>query len=280
MGVRVHYWQADRRGRSNAAGLFRAGALFVLLVVAFSALSGNGERSKEHPNDHTLAAGSAWQFGGYLGASDTRGHELQIEGADGDRLTVEGLNWIGKSFRPPLYWGVRGLYWPARFSPFGVLVDFTHIKAIAPLDQTVEFERRQRGKAQRSTGSLRSEFKRLQFSHGHNLVTLNGIARLPLFGGWLKPYAGFGAGVAVPHVEVWRKQQTKDERTDQYLPTGPALQALVGVEVVVSEHLSLFFEYKLNYARIDVELVTGERLTTNLFTHQGIAGALGSAGYH
>ena len=110
--------------------------------------------------------------------------------------------------------------------------------------------------------------KRLEFTHGYNLLTLNALRRASLRGPNLIPYAGVGLGVAIPHVEVQRAGKPQSTRTYEYQITGPALQLLGGIEWRVGRRLSLFVEYKLTCAMIRGDLGGGGKVTTNLCTHQ------------
>ena len=44
-------------------------------------------------------------------------------------MTFADIAWEGKPFRPPPYYGYRAIYWPS--DRYGVMLDFTHIKAVA-----------------------------------------------------------------------------------------------------------------------------------------------------
>ena len=44
--------------------------------------------------------------------------------------------------------------------------------------------------------------KKLEFSHGHNMLMLTGLVRLPGLGARLSPYAGLGGGVLLVNAAV------------------------------------------------------------------------------
>ena len=90
--------------------------------------------------------------------------------------------------------------------------------------------------------------KKLEFSHGHNMLMLTGLVRLPGIGPRLSPYAGLGGGVLLPHTEV-ELAQGNHPRTYEYNYAGPTGQALVGLEIRLSR-MSFFVEYKFTYARL------------------------------
>jgi lipid A oxidase len=115
---------------------------------------------------------------------------------------------------------------------------------------------------------ISTTLKRLEFTHGYNLFTLNVLRRFTPRRANLIPYAGAGLGVAIPHVEVQRVGAPQSARTDEYQITGPALQLLGGIEWRFGRRLSLFVEYKLSCAMIHGDLVGGGDVATNLCTHQ------------
>ncbi len=124
-----------------------------------------------------------------------------------------------------------------------------------------------------------------------------GLMRLAPWWARIRPYAGIGAGVSLPHTEIGLAAQ-KGVRTYEYQFAGFVGQALAGVELQLGRS-SVFVEYKFTYAPYDVPLsqephgwllVTdlwrqfsawwrgeappGGRLRTTLITHHGIAGVL------
>ncbi len=93
---------------------------------------------------------------------------------------------------------------------------------------------------------LNQVLKRLEFSHGHNILTLNGLYRLPFGTERVKPYVGLGLGVNLPHTEVWLEGDEK--RTYEYQLAGTATQALAGLEIRLPRSTSLFLEYKFSFS--------------------------------
>ena len=55
--------------------------------------------------------------------------------------------------------------------------------------------------------------------------------------------------------------------------TGLAAQILAGVDVPLTDHFSLFSEYKLSYAGVDADLKKGGHLNTNVWTNHIVVGA-------
>jgi hypothetical protein len=209
------------------------------------------------------------QLGAYLGPAYTGGSDLNLVQPGGTDMTFRDIAWEGRPFRRPPYYGYRAIYWSDRY---GVMLDFTHIKAIAIKDRPVQQSGFKDGDHVPPQAPVSATLKRLEFTHGYNLLTLNALRRGAPRGPNLIPYVGLGLGVAIPHVEVQRTDPPQSARTDEYQITGPALQVLGGIEWRFGRRLSLFVEYKLSCAMIRGDLVGGGKVTTNLCTHQLLAG--------
>lgn len=211
--------------------------------------------------------GADAQIGAYLGPAYTARSSLNLVQHGGTDLTFGDIAWEGKPFRPPIYYGYRAIYWLSN-TRFGLMGDFTHIKAIAVKERLVEQSGLRDGVPVPATEPLSATLKRLEFTHGYNLFTVNVLRRGMPRDYHLIPYVGAGLGVAIPHVEVQRVGAPQSARTDEYQITGPALQLLGGIEWRFGRRLSLFVEYKLSCAMIHGDLVGGGEVSTNLCTHQ------------
>jgi hypothetical protein len=239
--------------------------------------------------------GREYVLGAYGGVSYTHPSELRIVNRGKTDMTMRDFEWIGRPFKSPIYYGLRTQRWLPG-AVFGAMVDFTHAKAIAPFETEASFTGTTDGKPLPSRAKVGAVFKHLEFSHGHNILTLNGLFRMPLFWMGLRPYFGVGGGVSLPHTEVGLREETA--RTYEYQYAGVVGQLLAGVEVRLGP-ATMFFEYKFTYAPYDVPLshepygwifVTdvwrqfrawtagehppGGRLRTTLATQHGIAGLL------
>jgi lipid A oxidase len=179
----------------------------------------------------------------YTGSPYTYASDLRIEGPGRD-MTVHGIDWEGKAFDDPIYYGVRVARWLTG-SRLGGMVDFTHSKAYAPLEQEVDVSGTRDGASLPSRSKVGDLFHKLEFTHGHNMLTFNVLWRLPSLGSFVSPYVGFGVGAALPHTEVQLKGVRG--RTYEYQYVGPAAQLLIGVEVRVPR-LSYIAEYKFTAA--------------------------------
>ncbi len=222
--------------------------------------------------EHVLSA--------YSGFSHTVPSDVTITRPDGASQTLKAVPWQGQSFKSPIYYGFRLAHWFGRL-PLGLMLDFTHAKAIAEREAEVKVLKARKGDAA-APGStperpaavrqrITQLFKKLEFSHGHNLLLLNGLLRLPFASLRLSPYIGIGAGVAVPHVEV--RERGLERRTYSYQLAGPAVQMLAGVELRFKQ-TSLFIEWKLSYSphRARLEDERGGALETALTTMHVIGG--------
>lgn len=241
---------------------------------------------------HTLAPpGRELMFAGYSGVPYTYPSDVTVLKPGLHDFTAKEVPWDGRPFVNPIYYGARVV----RFGdgPVGVMLDFTHSKAIARLAEDVAFTGTLNGAPAPERATLRDIFRKLEASHGHNMLTLNGLLRLPRFGVRLQPYVGLGAGVSLPHSEVHFANAEK--RTYEYQVAGFVGQALVGLEFRTAR-MSYFVEYKFTFAPYEMPLSEregtllpfdlwsqlrnwlsgteppGGRLTTTFASHQGIFG--------
>lgn len=195
--------------------------------------------------DVAKAAGAETMVAGYFGAPYTYASNVHIANpAEKTDFTMSNVEWEGKPFKSPIYYGVRVARWAAG-NRTGVMVDFTHSKTISKPDQEVEFKGLINGAPAPVKEKIGAMFKHLEFSHGHNMLTFNGLFRLANLTPRLSAYVGAGAGISLPHTEVQMRGEPK--RSYEYQYTGPVAQALVGLEFRLAE-TSVFFEYKFTFA--------------------------------
>ena len=247
---------------------------------------------------------------GYVAQPFYRRSDVQLVRPDGTDLTLRQLGWDGDALHPPIDGGVRAVSWR---SGTGLMLDFLHNKAIArlgkgahgsrvakPVIETVDATGTLAGQPAPPRILLTDLFERFEFTHGHNVLLLTPLLRLPSAIPGVRPYVGAGAGLAMPHVEVWAAGDPRERRTNEYQLAGPAAQLVAGFELRVGR-LACFVEYKLSWAWISGAL-TGDhsrlsfdapgdllrqlrrwwrseeprlgRFTTSLVAHQ-IAGGIG-----
>ena len=156
------------------------------------------------------------------------------------------VGWDGASFKLPPYYGVRATWWLDQMPEVGIAVDFTHAKVVA--------------------SPLPAGFTKLEFTDGINFLTANALYRYDMGNGFT-PYAGIGAGVAIPHVEA-SGPAVNNLDTFNYQVTGVAAQALIGVDYKLDDNWSVFTEFKSTYAQVDADLNGGGTLNTNIISNQ------------
>ena len=300
-----HAWTSELRRGASLRPRARLGealsALFAAAAMASVAFPTVMEQSADAPQarsatdgalPHMLAPpGRELMFAGYGGVPYTYPSDVTILKPGLHDFVMKDVPWDGKPFVNPIYYGARIV----RFGdgPVGTMLDFTHSKAIARLADDVAFTGTLNGAPAPERATLRDIFRKLEASHGHNMLTLNGLLRLPRFGVRLQPYVGVGAGVSLPHSEVHFRDAEK--RTYEYQVAGFVGQALVGLEFRTAR-MSYFVEYKFTLAPYEMPLSEregtllpfdlwsqfrnwlsgteppGGRLTTTFTSHQGIFG--------
>lgn len=223
-----------------------------------------------------LEANAEWVISGYFGKADTPTTDVKFAEPGGTDLTFHDVSWDDDSFGKAAYFGIRGTRWFERHPHWGLAVDFTHAKMLAHLDDTVSVTGTRAGTPVAGPERLGDTFDVLEFSDGHNLLTVNGLRRWffedapdRTFLSRLQPYVGIGAGLAIPHVEV----TTANGRTFEYQVVGFAAQGLAGLAYGVFENVSIFTEYKLSWADMDCDLGPGATLKVRPWTHHLVFGA-------
>lgn len=209
-------------------------------------------------------AGRELRVAAYGGLPYTHRSDVRIVKPGATDLTVHDVGWDGRPLKSPIYYGIRALAWGFA-SAFGTMLDFTHSKAIARRDDVVRFSGTRDGKVVNETAAIGDRFRHLEFSHGHNMLTLNGLLRLATLSNRVVPYVGLGAGLNLPHTEV----QFLDDavRTYMYQFAGYTGQAVAGVEIRIAG-IALFLEYKLTVSPYTAPLYN--RSTTSTWYGWGI----------
>lgn len=207
--------------------------------------------------------GDEYLFAVYTGAPYTYASDVSIE-QPGKTMKVHDVDWRGKPFDDPIYYGVRIARWFPE-SSWGTMLDFMHSKAYAPLDQRAKVTGELNGASVPRDATVGDIFHKLEFTHGHNLITLNALHRLPSAGSLFSPYVGVGLGAALPHSEVQIRGQRG--RTYAYQYAGPAVQIVLGIEIRVPR-LSYLVEYKFTSSSYRVPLynLDGSWLPLDLWT--------------
>ncbi|HET6320660.1 MAG TPA: hypothetical protein VFF87_01285 [Hyphomicrobium sp.] len=265
--------RAPDRQHLGAVGAIAAAVLLVAQAAAGvfeqAQIDGGAESAKSSgaSGSPSIALGRETVIGAFTGAPYNYPSPAHVtnpltEGATD--FTIDKVDWYTAPFKSPIYYGARVAQW---FSGggFGTGLDFIHSKAIAPLDDEAGFKGTIDGKELPARARIRDIVSKLEFSHGHNMLLLNGFVRLPGIGARISPYAGLGGGVLLPHTE-FELANSAHPRTYEYNYAGPAGQALLGVEIRLAK-MSFFVEYKFTYADYNAPLseVDGSWLPLDLF---------------
>ena len=177
----------------------------------------------------------------YGGLQSAQPSDVSVYDANGTDTDL--VQWEGKSFSAPPYYGIRATIWSS--SEFGYGLDFTHNK-IYPK-------------------SLPTGYDRLEFTDGLNTLTVNAYRRWRNGIAGLTPYVGGGIGLAIPYVEVVRNAVNSE--TFEYQVTGPAVTLIAGASYPINDKWSVFGEYKSTYSQNKADLDDGSTLETNIVTN-------------
>lgn len=191
----------------------------------------------------SYAPGREMTFGAYIGAPYHYPSDFHLKKDGRHDLTIKDVEWYTHPFDNPLYYGARIQKW-MEGGRFGTMIDFTHSKAYAPFKDEKTFQGTLDGKQVPDKAKVEDFFDKLEFSHGHNMLTLNGLMRFASFRRF-SPYAGLGAGISLPHSEI--HLLSDPARTYEYQYTGLNAQALFGIELRLNTG-SIFIEYKFTLA--------------------------------
>lgn len=262
-------WSSDT-GPQTKHRLYHAIAIFALCVsqAANTWLSDtaastpqNQPETSSGADPKALPLARDWMIAAYGGLPYTHESDVTAEKKDQHNFKLKDVAWAGEPFEDPIYYGVRIVRWHGE-GRFASMLDFTHSKSIARMAQEVKSEGTINGQPVPDKTKIGDLFERLEFSHGHNMLSFNGLMRLGSLMPNVWPYVGIGAGINLPHSEV--QLDTDPKRTYEYQYAGPMAQALVGVEVRLSK-ASIFFEYKFTLAKYLVPLTQRDGSDIGLF---------------
>ncbi|GBC82965.1 hypothetical protein HRbin10_02103 [bacterium HR10] len=215
---------------------------------------------------------SRWVIALYLGGAHTTPSRLRIRQPTlKTELTFDEVRFQGRSFDPPLYYGVRGGYFPLRF--LGFEAEFVHMKVYADPQQRVRVAGLYRGARLERELTLAEIVQRYAISHGANLLLLNIVARAPLgqrADARRSPAVvttRFGLGPTIPHTE----STIEGHAQEQYEWGRLAWQWAVGGEVHLWRGLYVLGEYKFTRTRQRGAIFTGHAEAL-LRSHHGVFG--------
>jgi len=178
-----------------------------------------------------------WLLSAYVGGTKTTSNTLEITPASGATVSVASVEYEGRAFKAPPYYGYR-FGWTPDGGHIGVEGEFTHAKAIA-------------------TNLISPDLTAFQLSHGLNFILGNVVYRSsPACSGRCVFVLRGGAGVTYPHVEaMFRGRETQD-----YEYAGFGAQGGVGVELTVAPHVTIVADARVTHARVRADLIDGARL--------------------
>ena len=251
---------------------FSGAAVFGPLAFAQIADTGSGA-SKLPPADPPSPPQSEIQASVYMGGSIARPSDVVLKAPDDTDLTLKKVRWLNESLIDSPYYGARGTKWSQTNPSIGSMVEFTHCKATAR-EEVVEQSGKHKGKPLPPRGPFTDIFKKLEYTHGLNSVTMNAVYRFSRLHPRIRPYFGIGLGVMVPHVEAQRADTPRKDRLLEGQITGPVFQVLGGIEwhILASNRFTLFTEYKFAYSRNTARLRTGGDISVNFSISQFILG--------
>ena len=210
----------------------------------------------------------------FTGVALTKDSDLDLHQDGGTDLTFHDVSFEGRDFETPPFYGARLLWFPSEESHWGFGAEFFHIKLYAETDDVAHLTGRRNGVPVNDDERIDNTLQQFSLSHGLNYA-LGDIVYRWLPGnrgedllGHLSPYVGLGLGAAIPHVE----SEVNGNFHEEYQLHGPGVQALAGVNVNLTRHVGLLFEYKFTYANLDsLEIPHGSIEVTPL-THNIVAG--------
>jgi hypothetical protein len=259
-------WTGAAGGARSRRPLEMLATLAAAVLITASSAAGVLEQSRVDGEPGSPARGGADDsssvipgretvVAAFTGVPYTYPSPAHIEKPGAIDFTIDPVNWYTDPFKSPIYYGARVARW---FSGgrTGAGIDFIHSKAIAPLGKEANFSGSIDGKPLPARARIADIAKKLEFSHGHNMLLFNGLLRLPGIGPRVSPYAGAGAGVLLPHTE-FELTNSERPRTYEYNYAGPAAQALLGVEIRLAR-VSFFVEYKFTYGHYGAPLSQAE----------------------
>jgi lipid A oxidase len=274
-------WRRAFRPRAFAA-LFALTLLFCLRVGAALAQQPAEDGSPASGSSGVAQTGAAdaegarggWVVAAFTGGAATRASRLSVsQPALGNRLTFDGVRFDGRSFEPPLYYGLRGGYFLRRRPGIGFEAEFTHLKVFSDPQQIVSATGTRRGRPLDAQIPLGQIVQQYSISHGVNLLLFNVAARRRVGVSGERPAglavftARAGAGPTIPHTE----SSVEGLRQEQYEWGRPAWQAAGGAEFKLWRGLHALGEYKFTRTRQRGRVAGGEARSL-LRTHHGVFG--------
>lgn len=220
------------------------------------------------------AARAEFNLSIFTGVALSQDSDLDLHQTGGTDLTFHDVSFEGRDFETPPFYGARLLYFLPNDSHWGFGAEFFHLKLYAQTGDTTRVTGTRNGVGVDDNEPIDNTLQQFSLSHGLNYALADVVYRWQPgergedFLGHLQPYVGLGLGAAIPHVE----SEVNGNFHEEYQFHGPGVQALAGVNVNLTKHWGLLFEYKFTYANLDsLEIPNGSIEVTPL-THNIVAG--------
>jgi len=202
-----------------------------------------------------------WYAGGYLGANHTHSASVTIDQPMLNRsLTFKDVDFDGRPFAAPQYYGWRVGRLIGQARTFGVELEFIHLKVIGRTDHVYPVSGLESG----DPGPLpmNAIVQRYAMTHGLNFALINLVMRTPVRGPFAIVWRA-GVGPTLPHAETTIDGQPRD----QYEYGGPGAQLSAALDIRTWRFISTSAEYKFTVARPRIDVAGGTGVTTSA-THQ------------
>ncbi len=215
-------------------------------------------------------ARAQWVIAGYFGSAATaRNYVAVTQAASRTDVRFDSVDFDGRSFHLPPYYGYRGGYFFRSPGWFGIEAEVIHMKVYTQPGQIVTANGTIGGAGISGQIPLGDVLQRFSISHGQNMLLVNAMLR-HAFGGCgdyrkarVVAVARVGAGPTLPHVE-----STIAGTGDEHYQRGAiAFQAAGGIELLLWKQLHALVEYKFTRCRQAVDGAAGARIETLLASH-------------
>jgi hypothetical protein len=210
------------------------------------------------------AAHAQWYVGAYLGANQTRPAGVEVA-VPNRNLSVEfeDVEFEAKPFSAPQYYGWRVGRMFGASRRIGVEMEFIHLKMYAKTDQVYPINDRTGLLDVPALTPMSGLVQRYAMSHGLNFILFNVVVRQPLGDGPVSLVVRGGAGPTLPHAE----STVLTVPREQYEYGGIGLDGGIGIDIRLGGRFSAMSEYKLTYAKPEIDVAGGTGQTSAL-SHQ------------
>lgn len=211
-----------------------------------------------------------WYAQAYLGTSSAPASDLMIDQPSrSNLLTFHQVEYAGRSFDYPLYYGVRAgavVLGKARAVSAAVELEFIHAKIYANPEQVLRISGTRGGQPMDSLLPFKEIVQQFSISHGTNFALVN----VALHYGdanqrraWLRHFAvsgRFGLGPTILHTE----STIDGVRQEQYELNHFGLQLALGITLRLWQQLHLLGEYKFTYNQVHQAMIVEGAASTTL----------------